>query len=579
MATEVVVPILGFSNEKGKIVKWLKSEEEFVKKGEPVFELETDKVVTEIEAPATGILKKILIPEGIEVPVLTVVAIITEKGEELPEKYRTVRPQVSPQPPTPPITQKPASKSSSEVSPRALKGSYDIAILGAGPGGYVASIRAAQMGARVLLIEKADLGGTCLNRGCIPTKSFLSDIKIYRKVRDSDLFIHGNKISMDLKKLISRKNHVVETIKKGISLLLQNRGITLVKGFGKFLDSKTIEVSSNGKRKVYQAKNVIIATGSQPASLPTIKIDGKMIISSNEALDLKRIPKHLLIIGGGIVGVEFATIFRGLGARVTVLEMLSQIVSNEDEEVIRGLRMLLEKEGIEILTRAKVLGASLKKNSVEVTIDREGKKEKFSGEKVLMAVGRSPNTAGFHLEKTGVEMEAEFVKVNSKMETNVEGVYAIGDVTGKMMLAHAASAEGIVAVENILGKVREMDYPKIPNCIYTFPEVASVGLKESEAKQKGYDLHVGKFPFLNSGKAWTIGEPEGFVKIIAEKELGQILGVHILGAHATEIIGECLLAMNLEASIEDLGEVVKGHPTLSEAITEAALDWQKKAKV
>jgi dihydrolipoamide dehydrogenase len=577
MATEVVVPMLGFSNEKGKIVKWLKSEKDFVKKGEPIFELETDKVVTEIEAPATGILKKILIQEGLEVPVLTVVAVITEKGEELPEKYRAIKSEVPPQPPSPPVSQKPASKPSPAVSPRVSNETYDLAILGAGPGGYVASIRAAQMGARVLLIEKGDWGGTCLNRGCIPTKSFLSDIKIYRKVRDSDLFINGTKVSIDLTKMVSRKNRVVETMKRGTALLLQSQGIDLVKGFGRFLDAKRIEVSSNGKRKIYRAKNVIIATGSRVASIPTAKIDGKMILSSDDALDLKRIPKNILIMGGGVIGVEFATIFNGLGAKVTILEMLPKIISNEDEEVIRGLRILLEKEGIEILTGAKVLRASSRKENVEVTVERDGKKEKFSGEKVLMAIGRAPNTEGLNLEKIGVQMEGGFIKVNSKMETNVEGVYAIGDVIGKMMLAHAASAEGVTAVENIMGKVLEMDYQKIPSCIYTFPEVASVGLKESEARQKGYDVQIGKFPFVNSGKAWAMGEPEGFVKIIAEKELGQILGVHIFGEHATELIGECLLAMNLEASIEDLGEVVKGHPTLSETVTEAALAWQKKA--
>lgn len=575
MATEVVVPILGFSNEKGKILKWLKSENESVKKGEPLFELETDKVVTEIEAPATGILKKILIQEGQEVPVLTVVGVITEKGEELPEKYRAARPEVPPQPP--PTSEKPASKPTTVVSPRTLKESYDIAILGAGPGGYVAAIRAAQMGTRVLLIEKGDLGGTCLNRGCIPTKSLLSDVKIYQKVRESDFFINGAKVSIDLRKVISRKNRVVETMKRGISLLLENHGIIHVKGVGRFLDSKTIQVSSNGKVKGYQAKHVIIATGSRVTSIPTVKIDGKMILSSDEALDLKGIPKNIVIIGGGVIGVEFATIFNGLGAKVTIIEMLPQIISNEDEEVIRGLRILLEKEGIKILTQAKVLHASLKKGGVEVTVEREGKKEKFSGERVLMATGRAPNTEGLNLEKIGIEMEGGFIKVNSKMETNVDDIYAIGDVIGKMMLAHAASAEGIKAVENIMGKVREIDYQKIPNCIYTFPEVASVGLKESEAKQKGYDIQTGKFPYLNSGKAMAMGELEGFVKIIAEKELGQILGVHILGEHATELIGECLLAMNLEASIEDLGEVVKGHPTLSETITEAALDWQKKA--
>jgi dihydrolipoamide dehydrogenase len=539
--------------------------------------LETDKVVTEIEAPATGILKKILIPEGMEVPVLTVVAIITEKGEELPEKYRAVGQRLSVRPLTSSISSKPASRRAPEASARASKEGYDIAILGAGPGGYVAAIRAAQMGARVLLIEKGDVGGTCLNRGCIPTKSFLSDIKTFRKVRDSDLFINGAKVSIDLRKLVSRKNQVVETMKKGIALLLESQGINLVKGFGRFSDSKTIEVSSNGKRKGYKAQNVIIATGSQPASIPAIRIDGKSILSSDEVLDLKGIPKNILIIGGGVIGVEFATIFNGLGAKVTVLEMLPQIISGEDEEVARGLGILLEKKGIEILTGARVLRASSKKGKVEVEVERNGKKEKCSGEKVLMAIGRASNTEGLNLENIGVKMEGGFVKVNSKMKTNVEGVYAIGDVVGKMMLAHAASAEGITAVENIMGKVREIDYQKIPRCIYTLPEVASAGLKESEAKQKGYDIRIGKFPYLNSGKALAMGEPEGFVRIIAEKELGQILGVHILGEHATELIGECLLAMNMEASIEDLGEVVKGHPTLSETVTEAALAWQKKA--
>jgi dihydrolipoamide dehydrogenase len=577
MATEVVVPILGFSNEKGKIVKWLKSEKDFVKKGEPIFELETDKVVTEIEAPATGILKKILIPEGMEVPVLTVVAIITEKREELPEKYRTVRTEALLQPPSPSLSQKLASKPSTVFSPRRSKESYDIAILGAGPGGYVSALRAAQLGARVLLIEKGDVGGTCLNRGCIPTKSFLSDINTFRKVRDSDLFINRANVSIDIRKLVSRKNRVVETMKRGISLLLESQGITFIKGFGRFSDSKTIEVSSNGKRKGYKAQHVMIATGSGPASIPTIGINGKTVLSSDEVLDLKGIPKNILIIGGGVIGVEFATIFNGLGAKVTVLEMLPQIISGEDEEVARGLRTLLKKRGIEILTGARVLRASSKKGKVEVEVERNGKKEKCSGEKVLMAIGRVPNTEGLNLEKIGVKVEGGFVTVNSKMETNVEGVYAIGDVIGKMMLAHAASAEGIIAVENILGKAHEIDYQKIPSCIYTFPEVASVGLKESEAKQKGYDIRIGKFPYLNSGKALATGEPEGFVKIIAEKELGQILGVQILGEHATELIGECLLAMNVEASIEDLGEVVKGHPTLSETITEAALDWQKKA--
>ena len=572
MAVEVVVPMLGITIEKGKILKWLKSEGDFINKGEPIFEVETDKVVTEVESPGTGILRKILVPENVEVPVLTLVAIITEKDEELPEKYRVIKPEIIPpppsipQPPSPPITSAPLTGVSEDV--------FDVAILGAGIGGYVAAIRAAQMGARVLLVEKDELGGACLNRGCIPTKSFLSDIKTYYKVKNSDLYINGSSVSIDLKKMVSRKNKVVETMKRGVSMLLESQKVTLAKGFGRFSDRKTIEVSSNGKRETFKTQNVIIATGSQTASLPKIKIDGNRILSSDEVMDLKEIPRNLSIIGGGVVGVEFATIFNCLGTKVTILEMLPQIISKEDEEVIRGLRLLLEKQGIEILTQAKVLKASPGKKKVEVTIDREGKQEKVHGEKVLMAVGRVPYTEALNLDKIGIQMEGIFVKVNPRMETNVDGVYAIGDVVGKLMLAHTASAEGIVAVENMMGKVREVNYQKIPRCIYTFPEVASVGLTEAEAKKKGYDIQIGKFPFLNNGKALAMGEPEGFVKIIAENELGQILGVHILGENATDLIGECLLAMNVEASIEDLGEVVKGHPTLSEAVTEAALDWQ-----
>ncbi len=575
MAVEVVVPILGYSNEKGKILRWLKSEGDLVKKGEPLLELETEKVVTEIESPATGILKKILIREGVEVPVLTVIAIITEKGEDLPEKYRTLKlesPLFSSLEGQKPITQTP------QVSPeRIQKEIYDIAILGAGPGGYVSAIRASQLGAKVLLIEKDQLGGTCLNRGCIPTKSFLSDIKILRKVKESDLFVHGDRISLNLKKMISRKNQVVETLKRGIASLLQNQGITLVKGHGRFIDSKRVQVSSNGKGNVYQANHMLIATGSKPVSIPKMKFDGRLILSTDQALNLQRLPKEILIIGGGVIGVEFATIFHGLGSRVKLIEMLPQILSNEDEELVAELKRLMEKEGIEILTETEVLQAHSKNGKVEVEIKRKGRRGTLLGDNILVAVGRAPNTEGLNIDKIGLEMEGNFVKVNSKMETNVEGIYAIGDVIGKKMLAHAASAEGIVAVENIMGKSRELDYQKVPNCIYTFPEIASVGLKETEAKERGYEIRIGKFPFLRSGMAWAIGETEGFVKIIAEKGLGQILGVHILGDHATELIGEILLAINLEASIEDLGEVIKGHPTLSESITEAAKEWQQKA--
>jgi dihydrolipoamide dehydrogenase len=454
---------------------------------------------------------------------------------------------------------------------------FDVAVLGAGPGGYVAAIRAAQMGASVLVVEKGELGGTCLNRGCIPTKSFLSDVQTLRKVRGGDLFVNGKSVSIDVGKMVARKDQVVETMKRGIAILFESRKITLAKGQARFVDAKTIEVSAEGKVKTYGAAHTIIATGSRVASLPTVKVDGEAILSSDEVVNLKAIPRDVIIIGGGVIGVEFACIFNGLGSRVTVLEMLPQIVSTEDEEVIRGLATLLKRQGITIMTGTRVLTAAPRDGKVDVAIERDGKQETLTAEKILQAVGRAPYTDGLNLEGIGAQMDRRFIKVNARMETSVAGVYAVGDVIGGKMLAHAASAEGIAAAENILGKGRPVDPLKVPGCIYTFPEVASVGLKETEARQKGYDVKIGKFPLLSNGKARAMGEPEGFVKIVAEKKLGQILGVHILGEHATDLIGEPLLAMNVEASIEDLMEVVKGHPTLSEAVTEAALDWEKRA--
>ena len=477
----------------------------------------------------------------------------------------------------------PPRGSSAQLAPHknsALKKgvSYDIAVIGAGVGGYVAAIRAAQMGARILVIEKDKLGGTCLNRGCIPTKSFLSDVKPLYRIRSSSLYEGKETLTINVEKMIARKNQVVETMAKGVASLFKSNEIHWIQGIATFVDPKTLEVLKNGKKETYRANNIIIATGSRVGTIPSLSIDGKNLLSSNDILDIQMIPKDMIIIGGGVIGVEFATIFNALGTEVTILEMLPTIISTEDDEVIRGLKIILEKQGVKILTDTRVTGASPAKNRVIVNIqDYSGKEEQLTAETVLMAVGRVPYTEKLGTEKIGLQVEGQFIKANARMETNVDGVYAIGDVIGRTMLAHAASAEGIVAAENIMGKSREIDYRKIPSCIYTFPEVASVGLTEREAGECGMDIQVGRFPYLYSGKAMAMGEPEGFVKIIAERELGEILGVHILGEHATELIGECLLAMHLEATVEDLGEVVKGHPTLSEAIMEAALDWSNRS--
>lgn len=301
MATEVIIPQLGITVERGKITKWFKSEGESVNSGESIFEMESEKLVTEVESPATGVLQKIFLREGVEVPVLTVVGIITEKGEELPEKYRSYRVEAPSQPLPPSLLREPAPKARHAEAAEVAAADYDIAILGGGPGGYVAAIRAAQLGARVLLVEKDELGGTCLNWGCIPTKCLLSDINLYQKVKSSEVILHGEKLSLDLKKMILRKNHVVETLRKGVSVLLQRQGVTLAKGKGRFKGAKTIEVSLNGKMQTYSTERVIIATGSKPASLPAVKIDGRKIISSDDTLNLREIPRDVVIIGGGVV--------------------------------------------------------------------------------------------------------------------------------------------------------------------------------------------------------------------------------------------------------------------------------------
>jgi dihydrolipoamide dehydrogenase len=459
--------------------------------------------------------------------------------------------------------------------------SFDVTVIGGGPGGYVAAIRAAQLGARVLLIEKDQLGGTCLNRGCIPTKAMLADAKLYHQVKESTV-LDAKGLRVNMEKLLERKGGVVKTLRSGVGLLVKNNGITLVTGKAKFLDPRTIEVESEKGKEQFTSSKTIIATGSVSAQLPSVAVDGKVILTSTEMLNLSTVPKDLIVIGGGYIGMEFACLFNGLGSNVTVVEMLPEILTTEDEEIARGLITILKKRGIQIHTETKVKEAKVKAGHAEVTVvNKEGKEEVFRAEKALMAVGRSPYTDGLQLEKAGVALNGKFVKVNEKMETTSPGIYAIGDVTGRQMLAHKASAEGVAAAENAAGnptgKRATVDYSKIPNCIFTFPEIGSIGLTEKQAKEKGLELMIGRFPFASNGRALATGGSEGLVKVIAEKGLGQVVGVHILGDHATDLIGGSALALALEATTEELGKTVQAHPTLMEAVSEASLDAMREA--
>jgi dihydrolipoamide dehydrogenase len=455
--------------------------------------------------------------------------------------------------------------------------SFDIIVIGGGPGGYVAAIRAAQLGAKVLLVEKDQLGGTCVNRGCIPTKAMIADAKLYDQTKRS-FVLKMESLRVDMKQLLLRKSEVVKRMSTGVQFLIRNNEITFSRGKAKFIDRTTIEVENEKGREQFKGQRIIIATGSVSAQIPSVDIDGKVILTSTEMLELSSIPKGIIIVGGGVIGMEFACLFNSLGSKVTVIEMLPEIISTEDEEVIRGLTNLLKKKNIQIYTDMKVKEAKVKKGHAEVTVvDKEGKGVLFKAEKVLMAVGRSPYIDGLGLNKINLTFDGKFIKVNEKMETNIPGIYAIGDVTGKQMLAHKASAEGMVAAENALGSQNKIDYSRIPNCIYTFPEVASIGLTEKQADAQGLQVRIGRYPFQSNGRALAMGESEGFVKVIADKDLGQVVGIHILGDHATDLIGGPVLAMALEITVEEIGKAIQAHPTLNEALSEAALDAVKEA--
>jgi len=463
---------------------------------------------------------------------------------------------------------------------------YDIAILGGGPGGYVAAIRSGQLGFRTVVIDKDNLGGICLNWGCIPTKSLLKNAEIYDQIKNhgNDFGISANGLEFDFSKIIKRSRDVSDRISKNVELLIKKNKVDRIRGFGKLTSKSTIEISDD-KGKVIEtvkADKIILATGARPRSISAIPVDRKNIITSTEAMILETLPKDLIVIGAGAIGIEFAYFYSVLGTKVTIVEMLKNILPIEDEEISKTLEKNFKKRGIEILTNAVVEKARLpeassgqaevKGKKVNVTVNVNGEKKEMSAEKVLNAIGVIGNVEGIGLEEIGVQTERNNIKVNKvTYETNVTGIFAIGDVIGPPWLAHVASAEGIHCVEGIKGiHNRPIDYDNIPGCTYCQPQVASVGLTEAKAKEEGHEIKIGKFPFMASGKAFAIGEREGFVKLIIEAKYGEILGGHIIGSEATEMIAEITLAKSLEATAESIFKTVHAHPTLSESVMEAA---------
>ena len=449
---------------------------------------------------------------------------------------------------------------------------YDIAIIGGGPGGYVAAIYAGKKKAKVALVEKGELGGTCLNRGCIPTKSLIHGANLLQAIKSAkDFGITADNVNIDWDKLQKKTSRIVKTLTKGVENLLKANNVTVMQGRAKLSRKNTIEISGETGQSTITADNIILATGSVPTLVPIPGKELQNVMTSDQALFLGEIPSSILIIGGGVIGLEVGYVYNSFGCRITVVEMLPEILPRQDKEISLELKKQLERQGIEIYTDSMVRKIREKDGILQTVIETKEGTKTVDSEKILMATGRAPavdafKDIGLHIEKSGVVVD-EYLK------TNIDNIYAVGDVTGKSMLAHVASHQGITAVKNILGENEKIDYKAIPSCVYTSPEVASVGMTEDEARRLFRDnIRVGRFPYAASGKAKTLGEVNGFVKIISESKYNEILGVHIVGPSATELIAEAVLAIKLECTAEELANTIHAHPTLSEATMEAAFD-------
>jgi len=453
--------------------------------------------------------------------------------------------------------------------------SADVIIIGGGPGGYVAAIRAAQLGGKVVLIEKDELGGVCLNRGCIPTKAMLSSADVYDLIarRSSEFGVKVGNVSLDYAKVLDHRDKVVKQLVSGVHFLMKRHNIQVLKGTARLASRTSVEVTlADGKKETVSGRNIIIATGSEPVPLPIPGLEGENIWDSDGALNAKEVPKALLIIGGGAIGVEWAYMFHRFGSQVTIVELMSQLLPLTDSEVAAELRSILEKQGIRILTESRVAKVERKGGQEVAAVVTGEAEQQITADKILVAVGRRPVSDGLGLEELGIATDRGRILVDERMQTKVPHIYAIGDVVGGMLLAHKASEEGVVAAENCMGRSSKMKYNSVPAAVYTTPEVATVGMTEDAAKEQGIDYRAGKFFFRANGKALGLGEREGFVKFIADAKYGEVLGCHMIGPHVTDLIHEVVVGMDAEATIDVIGRAVHAHPTLSEVVKEAALD-------
>lgn len=566
MTVKIVVPVLGESITSAVVSKWLKQPGECVSADEAIVELETDKVNVEVPAPVAGVLGAHVVNEGDEV---SVGALLVELAPSATGKsVGTSKDKIA------------APLAQQEVEPAAppSKTEYDLIVIGAGPGGYVAAIRAAQLGMRVACVEKrATLGGTCLNIGCIPSKALLFASEQYEAAHKhfSDLGVMVKEVQLDLKKMHAHKQSVVDSNVSGIEYLLKKNKITWLKGAATITAPGHVSVEG----KIVTTRSIVIATGSDTVSLPGIDIDEKRIVTSTGALALEKVPEHMVVIGGGVIGVELGSVWHRLGAKVTIVEYFDRLLPGFDKEVSTTFSRILEKQGIVLKLAHKVQSVDATGKTIKLSIEsaKGDHKETLQADVVLVAVGRRPVTKGLGLEAIGVALDDKGrIKTDGHFQTSVAGIYAIGDVIAGPMLAHKAEEEGVAVAELIDGQKPHIDYGLIPGVVYTDPEIAMVGKTEETLKAEGIDYSVGKFPFSANGRARAMGQTEGFVKILADKKTNKVLGVHLIGPRCSELIAEAVLAMAFGASAEDIALTCHAHPTLTESIKEAALGTQKR---
>lgn len=555
MAKEVVMPKLGLTMTEGTVEAWLKNEGDEVKEGEKLFSVSTDKLTNDIEATVSGKLLKILVPAGETVACLTPVAVIGAEGES----YAAA----------PAKTAAPA-----KAEEKSAEGG-GVLVIGGGPGGYVAAIRAAQLGAKVTLAERAEIGGTCLNRGCMPTKALLHSSEVYELATNSvDIGIIGRDVAVDWPRVQATRQSVSDKLTGGVRALMRANKVTVVEGEAKFTGPKTVEVGG----KTLNPDKIIIAVGSKPVMppIPGLK-ECPACIDSTACLKLDHIPESLVVIGGGVIGVELGSVYRRFGSKVSVLELQDRILPQMDGELAELAAAQLVAEGMDLRTGAKVTRVDTTTNGAAVHAEIGGKDTVFEAEKVLVCVGRSPNLEGLGLDKAGIAVEGGFIKVDKRLETSVPGVFAVGDCSGHLMLAHAAMAMGEAAAENAMGGEAGFNEDMSPACAYVGPEIAGVGYTEERAKELGIEYIVGRFPTSANGRSLVSGCTGGLIKVLAGPKFGEILGVHILAPSATELIEEAALAIRLEATLDELTDTIHCHPTVAEALREAALAAQKRA--